>query len=197
MKLHILILKITSFVSSLLPLIIYLFIKYIGHDRVFHKIPFLTPNSIVILMLLLEIASIIYVIYYYKIYTTSNNNNYIRVKLSNIQQEKANTTSYLLSNVLPIITLDFRDMAGILFVTILISFMGIMYVKNNLFYINPLYDLMGIKTYNATIIKIDENDNTIKELHKTIISIINLYEFDNSKFTAIENLDTLIVFKES
>lgn len=190
------ILKITSFISSLLPLSLYLFIKYFRHGRVLHKIHLLTPNNIVVFLMLLEIASVVFVVYYYKIYTQSNNDNTIRVKLSNIQHERVNTTSYLLSNVLPIITLNFRDMAGIAFIILLIFLMAIMYTINNLYYINPLYDLIGIKTYTATIIQIDENDNKIKELHKTIISTINLYEFDNSKFKAIENVDTLIIFKE-
>jgi hypothetical protein len=192
----ILILKIASFISSLFPLSVYLFIKYFGNEKAFNNNGLLTPNNTALVLVLFEVASVFFVIYYYKVYLKSNNNNFIKIKLSNIQQEKANTTSYLLSNVLPIISLDFSDVAGVTFAILLVLFMGIMYLKNNLYYINPLYDLIGVKTYNATIISIDDDDNKIKELHKTLISTINLYEFDNSKFKSLENSDTLIVFKE-
>lgn len=190
------ILKITSFISSLLPLTVFLFLKYINNNRVFHNIKLLTPNNIVIFLGVIQVISILYVVIYYKYFINRRNNNYIKIRISNVKQEKSNTSNYLLSNVLPIISLDFKDMAGITFVVLIIIFLAFMYVKNNLYYINPLYDIIGIKVYSCNIKLLNDNDQEVKEINKTLISIVNLYEFNNNRYKAIENVDTVIITKE-
>lgn len=190
------ILKITSFISSLLPLTVFLFLKYINNNRVFHNIKLLTPNNIVILLCIIQVISISYVIIYYKYFVNRRNNNYIKIRISNVKQEKSNTSNYLLSNVLPIISLDFKDMAGITFVVLIIIFLAFMYVKNNLYYINPLYDIIGIKVYSCNVKLLNDNDQEVKEINKTLISIVSLYEFNNNRYKAIENVDTIIITKE-
>lgn len=190
------ILKITSFISSLLPLTVFLFLKYINNYRVFHSIKLLTPSNIVIFLIVIQVISISYVIIYYKYFINRRNNNYIKIRISNVKQEKSNTSNYLLSNVLPIISLDFKDMAGLTFVVLIIIFLAFMYVKNNLYYINPLYDIIGIKVYSCTIKLLNDNDQEVREINKTLISIVNLYEFNNNKYEAIENVDTIVITKE-
>lgn len=197
---NILILKITSFISSMFPLIVFLLLKYYNKFSFYkHKKSIVSPHQIVIFLFVIEMLSVIYVIIYYKVIIKSRGfkryNNIILVHLTNLQQEKINTSNYLLANVLPIISLQYDNFANVFFVIFIIMFLAFMYIKNNLYYINPLYDLLNIKAYNSKITKIN-NDNTTKELNKIIISTIDLYEFTNNEYDAIENFDNIIVIKE-
>lgn len=192
--------KLTSFISSMFPFSLFLLIKYYNnHNKV---VWIINVNNIVFMVSLITILSIIYMIYFYKIKVAnySNSNlNMVNFTFKNLIQEKTNTTGYLLSNVLPVVTLDMESYEGVIFIVVLLVLLAVMYIKNNLFYINPIYDILNIRIYNAECYA--EGSNTPK--CKFIISLIPIYEFGNTnsnvvtRYKSVEFEDLLIVFKEN
>lgn len=191
-------LKITSFISSMFPFIIYLTLKYWNSTEGFDICNYVTPKRIVILILGLCILSILYIIIFYNFFIKNNDNvNYKRIKLSKgISKEKTNTSDYLLANVLPVVTLEMDEVYKIIFIIIIVILLGIMYIKNNLYYINPLYDLIDVKIYSGEVTIVDNNNVEQKDINKMIISKINLYTFKNKYYKAIEGIDTIIITEE-
>lgn len=188
--------KILSFISSMFPLSIYLILNYFGEYNMLYGVKYLNPHNIVVAIAVLEFISIIYIIVFYKKSIYSENNNYIRVKLENPIQEKTNTSNYLLANVLPIITFEMDNANKIIFICILILLLGYMYIKNNLYYINPLYDIINVRIYNCKIIVVDNTGKTIKVLDKIVVSKFHLYKFENRVYKAIEEKDTVVIVEE-
>ncbi|KFX55793.1 hypothetical protein KU41_15300 [Clostridium botulinum] len=182
--------KITSFISSMFPLSAFLVLKYNNNYKVILK--YIPVNIIINLIFTITLLSLIYIIFFFKIRIPKGHFNRKQYHLRNIVQERTNTSSYLLSNVLPVITLEMDNMYNIIFLIILIFLLGFMYIKNNLFYINPIYDLINIKVYTSQVF--ENNSNNSKKLF--IISCVTLYEFDDNKYEGIRFGDILIISKE-
>lgn len=198
--------KVCSFISSMALVVFYLAMQYRRNNTIlisfrFKKIILLndfirliTPNNICMILILVEIFSIIYIFYFFKIRVKNNNrNNYLPVKIKgNITHDRASTTGYLLANVLPIITLELDKGYKVIFFILLIFALGYMYIKNNLFYINPLYDFLNVKVYSGVLETVNER-STAREINKVIISTVNLYEFKDREYIAIEGIDNIII----
>lgn len=198
--------KVCSFISSMFLVSFYLVMQYSDNNKIliafkfkkvilFNKfIELITPNNICRLLMIVEILSILYLIYFFKIRIKNNSkNNYLPVKVKgNITQDRASTTGYLLANVLPIITLELDKGYKVIFFILLVSALGYMYIKNNLFYINPLYDLLNIKVYSCMLETVNERTKP-KPINKVVISTINLYEFKDRIYLGIESTDNVII----
>lgn len=184
-------LKLSSFITSMFPLSIFLCLKYFKDYKLFLGI--IPRNIFVNLFMGMEIIALIYVIYFYKLKCKSSQLNILNKELKDVSQERTNTSSYLLSNVLPVITLEIESNYNFIFVFILILLLGFMYIKNRLFFINPLYDIVNIKTYSGEA----RDVGSINFSRKTIISLVNIYEFTNNNYEAIEYGDILIVIKKA
>lgn len=188
--------KFTSFISSMFPFSLFLILKYHDNNIVLLKhIPLLKNiklNLIVIFIFLITLISVGYVFYFFKIKIKNDRKNKLnkeKYHLRDIVQEKTNTSSYLLSNVLPVITLDMDNKENIIFMIILIILLAFMYIKNDLYYINPLYDLINIRIYNAECYKLDSEVSSLK----LVISLIPLYEFQDNVYEGIDYKDILII----
>lgn len=126
-------------------------------------------------MLLLNICLICLVKYYYSKQLSQKDMSEI-VFISSIKKDRTLTTQYLLSNVLPIISLEYDKYYMIIFTVFLLSGLYIMYLKNNLFYMNPIFDFCNINVYTADVCKIDrytQEKGSISEM--IIISNEKLY----------------------
>lgn len=199
--------KICSFISSMFPFVVYIFLKY-GNDRTYliknkfnnkilqYVINLATPRNIAISIIIITCISIVYVIYFFRVRINNNKrNSYLNIQIhGELVQDKTNTSNYLLANVLPIITLETDEMYKVIFLVILIILLGFMYIKNNLYYINPLYDLMKIKVYTAEVVVIKKN-KVVDEIDKVIISTVNLYDFKNHTYSCVEGVDNIIINK--
>lgn len=184
---NILLLKITSFISSMFPLSLFLLLKYgKNNKKLFMDIE---AKHIVVFIFIVELISILYIIYFYKWKTNKGAFNVKDYHLKEIRLEKTNTSNYLLANVLPIITLDMEKRYSLIFYICLIILLGFMYIKNNLYYINPLYDILNIKVFSASVYYKDKLNPEIT----FIISMISLYEFDNNIYRGIRFGDILII----
>lgn len=179
-------LKLTSFISSMFPFGLYLLLNYYkDYNLAFNLIPI---NIIIYIIIVIILLSCIYVVYFFKISIKSNRHNRANYSFKNLVQERTNTSSYLLSNVLPVITLETDSIKNILFLIALLVLLGFMYIKNDLYFINPLFDILNIKVYQAEVY---ENDNTNSNKQVTyIISTKYIYEnvIDPYKGIKINNI---------
>ena len=184
--------KLTSFISSMFPFSVFLILKYYdNYEMIFKYIPI---NVMVNSILVVTLISIGYVFYFFKIKIKNDKKNKLnkeKYHLENIMQEKTNTSSYMLSNVLPVVTLDMDNKASIIFMIILIILLAFMYIKNDLYYINPMYDLINIKVYNVDCYKLDSKIST----SKLVISLVPLYEFEDNRYEGVDFRDILIIRK--
>lgn len=189
-KLHIL--KITSFLTSMFPLSLYLLLKYIHENEKVFK--YIQINIFFIGLFIIEVISIFYILYFFKRkIVKSSNLNRKSYTLKNITQEKTSTSNYLLSNVLPVVSLETDNVSNIIFFVVLLLLLAFMYIKNDLYYINPLYDIINIKSYKGDVYLNNERDNEIE----FIISSIPLYEFNTREYTGTKFKNILIISKRT
>lgn len=181
--------KIASFISSMIPLSVFLVLKYYNNYEIVMK--YIPVNILVNSIFGITILSLIYIICFFKILIPKGNFNRNIYRMENIVQERTSTSTYLLSNVLPVVALGMDYMYNIVFLVVLILFLSFMYIKNNMYYINPIYDLINIKVYKADVF---ENGNrNLKNIF--IISCITLYGFENTDYEGIKFGDILIINK--
>lgn len=152
----------------------------------------ITLGDFAILQMTIQGLLVIYLIFYFKVILKNKKiNNIETILIINSKQEKFNTSNYILSNILPIITLEIStDVYKYIFI-ILIAFLGVLYVNNNLHYINPLLDICGIKVYKA-MVKIGDSE---KEREKIILSEQTIYNFDNNYIKGVVQGDIIRAFQ--
>ena len=194
---NILLLKISSYISSMLPFGLYLFISYYNDQYKFWGVSLLTPSLGSLIILICSVISSIYVIIFYKyiIKKIDYSNEYVQIL--NLKKEKSNTTNYLLANVLPIIGISMDTEYKSLFVIFIVFILGFMYIKNDLYSTNPLYDFLNINIYTCTVKTINKHDGNraSKEFEVTIIATQNLYHFKDKEYVAIKNGDIMFIKK--
>lgn len=152
----------------------------------------ITLGDFAILQMTIQGLLVIYLMFYFKVILKNKKiNNIETILVINSKQEKFNTSNYILSNILPIITLEIStDVYKYIFI-ILIAFLGVLYVNNNLHYINPLLDICGIKVYKA-MVKIGDSE---KEREKIILSEQTIYNFDNNYIKGVVQGDIIRAFQ--
>ncbi|WP_300347607.1 hypothetical protein [Clostridium sp.] len=192
-------LKLASFISSMFPFGIYMFIEYYNDYYRFWGMKYLTPSIWSKISLGICVISTIYVIFFYKKIINNIDCSIKYIRVSNLKKEKANTTNYLLANVLPIATISMDTELKALFVIFLLIILGFMYIKNNLYSTNPIYDIIRVKVYEGTV-EILDLDNTSLILNKydtTIISNEDIFEFKDNCYIAIEQEGSFFIKKKN
>jgi hypothetical protein len=142
--------KFILFLSSYTPLFIILIIKNINFD----KLSIIKNNLFVISLFILIIVSN---------YALKLSIDQIKdmspksIEVKNVSQKTGDTLNYLVTYIIPFITLDSNSIRNITSLGVLLFFMGIIYTNSNLIYTNPILNLFGYKIYEV----IDKNDNLI------------------------------------
>lgn len=190
MLISVVLFKIASYISSLLPLGIYCLIKYRGSNKsIFFQnwLSWISPQNLSIGFMLLQIISAIFVIILLKIKNKETNAKSYTIK--SVSQEKTATSNYILSNIIAVISMGY-DVEGVIFSILLLVGIGIIYYKNNLYYINPLYDILNIKIYTCDIQEFHgklDNDNYIYK-NIMILSKHKIYTTDIIKLIKNEDI---------
>jgi len=172
-----------------------MFIEYCNDYYRFWGIKCLTPAIWSKISLGICIISTIYVIFFYKKIINNIDCSIKYIRVSNLRKEKANTTNYLLANVLPIATISVDTELKALFVIFLLIILGFMYIKNNLYSTNPIYDIIGIKVYEGTveILDLDNSSLILSKYETTIISKEDIFEFKDNCYVAINQEDSFFI----
>lgn len=184
-KLNTLVYKILLYLSAFVPMYVLLLIKFI--------IEMVTDNLskdflnvfMVILLSVLTVCGIVGVIFVLK--QPCKKKEKITITSS------SNTTdqhflSYFSLFVLFALTFELEKMSmAIVFIFILV-FVGIVYIKNNLYHINPFLNILGYSFYNIECIDKNNNKQLLKVFYKGKLEESKEYSVCNliSNFIVIE-----------
>ena len=146
------------FFSAFLPMYVLILLKLII-DIICGNKTFNILNSINIATLLfLIIAGIVGILW--NVYKSNNESKEI-VVLSIENSTDQHFLGYFSLFVLFALQLDLTYISGYCTYVLIIILIGIVYIKNSLFYINPLLNILGYSFYDITY-KVSEKDKEIK-----------------------------------
>ena len=78
-----------------------------------------------------------------------------------IKNENYEYLTFLTTYIIPLICIDFEDIRYVIVLIILLTIIGVIFVKMDLYYGNPTLALLGYKIYRATLKGIDAPDGVI------------------------------------
>lgn len=78
-----------------------------------------------------------------------------------IKNENYEYLTFLTTYIIPLICIDFEDIRYVIVLIILLTIIGVIFVKMDLYYGNPTLALLGYKIYRATLKGIEAPDEVI------------------------------------
>lgn len=143
------------FFSAFLPMYVLILLKLVV-DIIFCNKTFNVLNTLNILTLLfLIIAGIIGIIW--NIYKTNDKSKEIIV-LSIKNTTDQHFLGYFSLFVLFALQLDLTYVSGYCAYVLIIIFIGIVYIRNSLYYINPLLNILGFSFYDISFKEVGQNE---------------------------------------
>lgn len=169
-----------SYVSSLVFVYIYL-------GFTIHSYP------LWISLIAIQVISSIYVLYFmkYKIHKSSRFSCEL-IKITNKELMSTHNLKYIELNILICLSLYLNLALGIL----IIIYIGYLYIKLNLCYINPLYTLFNIYIYKISLVCLDLNEKyELYSKDSILISNGHLHVWEHSRFYEIDYDDRSFIRK--
>lgn len=148
-RLNYLNMRIKMFVSSYLPLYLILLTIYSDKINSFDKIKLIISfeDKIVSLFIIgVFILVIISFITLIDLKSTKGNENH---KFESFNKTEDTIISYMMTYIVPILSTDFLSTKIMTINVILYFLIGLMYIKLNLIYLNPLWLLFGYSVYKS------------------------------------------------
>lgn len=136
--------KSMMFILSFSPLYLLISIMNLAvFDRFFHKEATPSDNLFIALIVILSITSAASLIIFAKVPSV----NYIHY--STIKRPKDIVLSYLFTYIIPFVAMDLDNLGTVLANIFLFLLIWCLYVRLNLFYINPILSVFGYLSYEA------------------------------------------------
>lgn len=136
--------KSMMFILSFSPLYLLISIMNLAvFDRFFHKEATLSDNLFIALIVILSLTSATSLIIFAKVPSV----NYIHY--STIKRPKDIVLSYLFTYIIPFVAMDLDNLGTVLANVFLFLLIWCLYVRLNLFYINPILSVFGYLSYEA------------------------------------------------
>lgn len=152
------------YVSSFFPLYVFLVInnyEYISTIESFKKIIFfkqLLPSIFFLTLFLLIVISIMALVVITKISLNEHHS------FEGIYKTEDNLLSYVVTYLVPLLSIEITDGKSLLVNTGLFSLLGFIYVKNSLVYLNPLFLFFKYNIYRTINNEVIISNYTIYEL---------------------------------
>ena len=146
--------KVILFISAFVPMYI-LFLVNLIVELINNNLTFNVTNTVVLfsLFILLLIGLIgLFVI----IYNKDSNQQTIKV-LSKKNLTDQHFLNYFSLFVLLALTFDLSKVCFVCVFVVIVVFIGIVYIRNNIFYVNPLLNILGYSFYDITYIDTEGN----------------------------------------
>lgn len=146
--------KIGLYISSYLPL--YPLLIYKEYDKIKIDVKKNNIGSHIDEIIFLIVLIFFIVISFCCILKFLIGKSYKRISISkNLQSSGDNIISYIMSYLVPMLSIDVDDRSSLVINLVLFFIIGILYVKNDLVYLNPVLSLIGYNFY------IDENGEVV------------------------------------
>ena len=154
--------KILLYNLSLVPLYVLCMIQKFNTTNVdkfdgeyknieFYKEIILNNLWVIFFIFLIMFSYITYKKFIGELNTTSK----IPQKFSNIKNIDFNHLTFIATYILPLLAFKLDTVKDIIFLFMLLFFIGAIYIKTNLYYLSPVFVLFGLKIFSAN----DENNN--------------------------------------
>ncbi len=154
--------KILLYNLSLVPLyVLFMIQKFNGTNienilieyanKEFYKEIMLNNLWVIFFSFLIICSCLTYIIFINELNTSSK----VPQKFSNIKSIDFNHLTFIATYILPLLAFKLDTIKDIIFLFVLLSFIGAIYIKTNLYYLSPVFILFKIKIYKAN----DENGN--------------------------------------
>ena len=143
-------LKIVLYISAFIPMYALLFVKFIV-EIINNNLTFNVLNSIMILTLLslmLFSGISVFLMFKKKILETKS----IKV-IKSTNTTDQHFLSYFSLFVLFALTFELEKVSMALIFVFILTMIGFVYIKNNLFFINPFFNILGYSFYDITAIE--------------------------------------------
>lgn len=113
-------------------------------------------------------------------------------KIVRISRDRTSSLNFIVTNVFPLISLDFNNLGMILFCLFIVIIIGILFFKNNLYLYNPILEISGYKIYNIELQEIPKT----KEITENVISktLLSLQPIPLNKKIYIKEFEDDIAF---
>ena len=169
--------KILMFISSYFPLyILIIFIKYDSFFPIRNNIQSIIFTLVFFILIMMSICSFILILN-----TKANTNR----RISGIEKTDDSVLSYLMSYIIPLSTLQKDEIAYLIINITLFVIIGILYLRLDLLFLNPVFALLGFIPYKAEkyiVISDIKYTDLINKINKT--SGLNVYEITDTIFLA-------------
>lgn len=144
-RLNIIIMKIKMFITSYFPLyVILLVLQAEQYPIVLKKSKIFIPATVFAIILIVCIFLSIETTY--NVFTTQSNETY---KYLSINRTGDAVISYMMTYIVPLLSESFLTHNGLIINFSLFVLIGIMYVKLDLVYFNPLWIILGYAVYST------------------------------------------------
>ncbi|WP_246616563.1 hypothetical protein [Vagococcus lutrae] len=180
--------KFTFYLSSFLPLYLLLFIQNVkirdkNHKRLnvhaFFSQFFITSSGSVkvfwIALTILIVLSILGIVIFVKVYRKSPGR---RVTLKAVDYVHEDTMGYIVTYIVPMISMDINSYRSLLVNFLLFLIIGSFYVKNDQIFMNPLYNFLGYNVFSAEdrvyITRIKKHEIRVISKNNTFVRINNI-----------------------
>lgn len=152
--------KIFLYLSAFVPLYFLIVIKLLI-DIINDNLHFNILNTLVLVInLTFAVLGIIGLVWNIK-YSTKNTESIIIVKKKSITAQ--HFLGYFSLFVLFALTFELEKISMFVVYLIILILIGIVYIKNDLFYINPFLNILGYNFYDITYYLKDDNSKTLKQ----------------------------------
>lgn len=170
--------KIILFISAFVPMYILfevnLIVEIINDNLHFN----ITNTCVLVALFLLTIIGFVGLLFIIK-----NNHNtsedIVVVSMKNLTDQ--HFLNYFSLFVLLALTFDLSKICFICVFVIILIFIGIVYIRNNIFYVNPLLNILGYSFYDIEYIGGNGERHEIRIFHKGKIEINGTYRLTFSK----------------
>lgn len=148
--------KVLLYNLSLVPLYFLFIIKKINLDLIdsftseycnleFYKL--IVKSNIISLILFFLIAISLYS--FYKFIKETKSGQGLPQKFTEISNIDFNHLTFIATYILPLLAFTLDSIRDWIFIIFLLTFIGIIYIKTNLYHLSPVFILFDIKVYNA------------------------------------------------
>ena len=134
--------KLFSLFSNFLPFGIYVMVLSLTYE--FSWI----LRGILIFVVTIQVIFAFFLKIVFKKESEKYSNSEKRYKIVRITRDRQSSLNFIVTNVFPLIALDLKNIATIIFTVIILIMITILFLKNNLYLYNPILEICGYKIYN-------------------------------------------------
>jgi len=170
--------KIILFISAFVPMYLLFLINLIV-ELCNKNLSFNITNTIVLIVLI--ILFLIGTIGLFVVINSKDNTKEEIVVLSKKNLTDQHFLNYFSLFVLLALTFDLSKICFVCVFVVIVIFIGIVYIKNNIYYVNPLLNILGYSFYDITYVDFQNQTSEIRIFYRGDVEVNKSYILNYSK----------------